>query len=208
MKKVQLFFLIALPALFFQCGVSRQIGEAKALRDCKYNLLSADSMRVAGYDIREFRSVQSIEDVNPLKYPRLAAGLLTRNIPFAARINLEITNPTNKLAALNQLEYILVLAGKEFAQGFINQRIEVTPGGGKTTVPVRISTNAYQLATDPATRESFVNLVRTLSGDQSGTPTKLTIKIKPTLDLFNKAVDYPGYITIDQDITSKILLGR
>ena len=207
MKKIILFVLLALPALFYACSVSRQIGEAKALGDCKYAIASADSMLVAGYDIREFKNMRKLEDFNPIKYPRLAAGLLTRNVPFGANLNVQITNPTLKVAALNQLEYRLSLAGKEFANGFVNQRIEVPLGGGKTVVPVRISTNAYQLLTDPGTRDAFANMMRNFSGDQASTPTKITIKIKPTLDLFNKAVNYPGYITVEQEITNKILVG-
>ena len=206
MKKVALFLLLALPALFYQCGVSRQIGEAKALGDCRYNVLSADSIYVGGYDVREFKDIKRLEDINPLKYPRLAAGLLARTIPFSTRVNLEITNPTTKLAALNQLQYIVLLSGKEFANGFINQRVEVQPAGGRTIVPVRLQTNAYDLLTDPATREAFTNLFRNLSGDQSTAPSKVTIKIKPTLDLFNKAVNYPGYITVEQELTGKMLL--
>ena len=207
MKKSALFLLLALPALFYACGVSRQIGEAKALGDCKYNIVSADSMLVAGYDVREFKNIRNIEDINPLKYPRLAAGILARNIPFGTRINLQITNPTLKLAALNQLEYRVLLAGKELANGFINQRIEVPSAGGKTIVPVHLKTNAYDLVTDPATRDAFTNLMRNLSGDKSSTPTKVTIKIKPTIDMFNKAVNYPGYITIEQELTSNMLVG-
>ena len=207
MKKIVLFVVLALPAIFYQCGVGRQVGEAKALGDCKYNIVSADSMLVAGYDVREFRNMRRLEDFNPIKYPRLAAGLLTRNIPFGAKINLEITNPTTKLAALNQLEYRVLLAGKELAQGFINQRVEVPSAGGKTVVPVRLKTNAYELLTDPATRDAFANVLRNLSGDQSSSPTKVIIKIKPTIDMFNKAVNYPGYITIEQELTGKMLIG-
>ena len=207
MKKIALILLLALPVLFYQCGVSRQIGEAKALGDCKYNIVSADSMLVAGYDIREFRNMRKLEDFNPIKYPRLAAGLLTRNVPFGAKINLEITNPTLKLAALNQLEYKVLLAGKELANGFINQRIEVPSAGGKTVVPVHLKTNAYELITDPATRDAFANIIQNLSGSQNSTPTKITIKIKPTIDMFNKAVNYPGFITIEQELTGKMLIG-
>jgi hypothetical protein len=207
MKKIVLFALLALPAIFYQCGVSRQIGEAKTLGDCKYNIISADSMLVAGYDVREFRNIRKLEDFNPIKYPRLAAGLLTRNIPFGAKINLEITNPTSKLAALNQLEYRVLLAGKELANGFINQRVEVPSAGGKTVIPVHLKTNAYDLLTDDTTRDAFTNIIRNLSGEQGSTPTKVTIKIRPTIDMFNKAVNYPGYITIEQDLTGKMLIG-
>ncbi len=205
MKKELVLLLIALPLLFSQCSVNKQISQAKALGDCRYTIASADSVFLAGVDVRQLRKV---EDINPARYPRLAAGLLTRNVPLDARINLDITNPTNKLAGINQLEYRIILAGQELFNGFLNQRIEVQPGGGKTRVPVRLNANAYQLLTDPKTRDAFTQLVQNLSGAADTKPSKLTIRIKPTLDMGGKQINYPGYITIDQDVTNKILLGN
>lgn len=208
MKRYLFVFIAFLPFLLSRCGVSRQVGEAKALGDCRYAIKSADSIRVAGYDIQQFRNMKSLEDFNPVKYPRIAAGLLTRNIPLDARINLGITNPTNKNAAINQLEYRVLLAGQELFQGFLNQRIEVAPGGGQTVVPIRLNTNAYQLITDEKTRDAFTQFLGNLSGSDNTQPSRVTIKIKPTLDLGNKAINYPGYITIEQDVTNKILFGQ
>lgn len=205
MKKGLVAIVLALPLLFSQCGVNKQISQAKTLGDCRYSIASADSVYLAGTDVRQFKK---LEDINPARFPRLAAGLLTRNIPLDARINLDIVNPTNKLAGINQLEYRIVLAGQELFTGFLNQRIEVQPGGGKATVPVRLNANAYQLFTDPKTRDAFMQLVQNLSGAADAQPSKLTIRIKPTLDLGGKQVNYPGYITINQDVTNKILLGR
>lgn len=205
MKKLILILMLALPVLVWQCGVSRQLSEAKALGNCQYNLVSADSISLSGYDIRDFKS---LEEINPIKYPRIATGLLTRNVPLIARINLDITNPTNKNAAINQLEYRVLLAGQELATGFLNQRIAVSAGGGKTRVPIRLSTNAYQLVTDAKTRDAFTEFVQNLSGNASAKPSKLTIKIKPTLGVGDKAINYPGYITIDKEVTNKILLGQ
>ncbi|TAE31267.1 MAG: hypothetical protein EAZ91_08185 [Cytophagales bacterium] len=205
MKRLLLLIIALLPVLLSQCGVSRQVGEAKALGDCRYAIKSADSVQLSGYDVRQFRK---LEDINPARYPRLAAGLLTRNVPLNARINLEITNPTNKNAAINQLEYRILLAGQELFQGFLNERIQVAPGGGRTTVPIRINANAYKLITDEKTRAAFTQFVGNLAGADDAQPSRVTIKIKPTLDLGNKAIDYPGYITIEQEVTSKILFGQ
>ena len=205
MKKGLILVLVALPLLFNQCAVNNQISQAKALGECRYTIASADSIYLAGIDVRQLRK---LEDINPARYPRLATGLLTRNVPLDARLNINITNPTNKLAGINQLEYRILLAGQELFNGFLNQRIEVQPGGGTTLVPVRLNTNAYQLFTDPKTRDAFTQLVQNLSGAAGTQPSKLTIKIKPTLDLLGKQVNYPGYITIDQDVTNKILLGN
>ncbi len=206
MKRTLVLLIAALPLFFLtQCGVNRQLSEAKTFGDCRYQLLSADSVYLSGYDIRQFRN---LNDLNPARFPRLAAALLTRNVPLDLRVNLGITNPTNRVAGINQLEYRVLLKTKEIFQGYLNQRIEVQPGGGRATVPIRLTANAYQLLTDAQTRDAFAELVQNLSGNQNTNPTRLTIKIKPTLALGGKAINYPGYITIDQDVTNKILLGQ
>ncbi len=205
MKKLALFLTAATGLFFTHCGVNRQITEAKTLGDCTYAISSADSIYLAGIDVRQLRDLSGPTDL--IKYPQLGLALLRKNVPLDVRINLGITNPTNRLAGLNQLEYRVLLKGNELANGFLNQRIEVAPGGGRTTVPIRLSTNAYQLITDEKTRDSFVDLVRNLAGAQDAKATRVTIKIKPTLALGNKQINYPGYITIDQDVTNKILLG-
>ena len=204
MKKKPFLLLAVLPLLFSQCSVNQQLSQAKALADCKYTIASADSVLLAGTDVRQFQ-FRKLEDLT--RYPKLAAGLLLRNVPLSARINLDIRNPTAKLAGINQLEYKILLAGQDLFNGFLDQRIEVPPGG-QTQIPIRLTTNAYQLITDASTRDAFVQLVQNLGGAANTQPSKLTIKIKPTLALGNKAVNYPGYITIEQEITNKILTGN
>ncbi|GAB3313581.1 hypothetical protein GCM10027299_00740 [Larkinella ripae] len=206
MKKLLFFaFISTLVLTFSQCSVNRQISQAKALGDCKFNITSADSVYLSGIDVRKLKN---IEDLNPMRYPQLAAGFLSKSIPVSARLNIDITNPTTKTAAIDQLEYKILLAEQELFNGFVNQRIEVAPGGGTTRVPVKLNANAYQLMTDEKTRVAFTDLVRNMGGNSNAKPSKLTIKIKPTLALGNKKIDYPGYITIDQDVTSKMFLGQ
>lgn len=205
MKKVIILSLLALPLLLAGCGINKQISQAKTLGDCRYSITSVDSIYLSGINVQ---SLRRIEDLDPVKYPRLAAGLLTRNVPLDAKLNLQITNPTNRVAGINQLEYKILLAGQELFNGYLNQRIEVQPGGGRTVVPVRLNTNAYQLLTDAKTRDAFTQLVQNLSGSNNTQPSKLTIRIKPTLDLGSKQINYPGYITIDHDVTNKILMGQ
>ncbi|WP_128547643.1 hypothetical protein [Larkinella soli] len=208
MKKLLFFVAVTASVLFLsRCSVNRQLAEAKALGDCKFNISSADSIYLSGIDVRKFKS---LEDLNPARYPQLAAGLLSRSIPLSARINVDIINPTNRTAAINQLEYKILLADQELFNGFLNQRIQVAAGGGTARIPVKLHTNAYKLFTDDKTRDAFTDLIRNLSGNSnSGVKgSTLTIKIKPTLALGDKKVNYPGYITINQEVTNKILLGQ
>ena len=198
--------LLAIPVLLFQCGINRQVQQAKVLSKSQYSIRSADSITVAGYDIQEFKDIRQLDEINPINYPRIATGLLGKDIPFKATINLEIVNPTTDLAAINQFDYRLLLAGNELATGTVDRRVEVPPNKGKVLVPIPINTNAYGLIASPATRNAFVNLIRNLAGSRQATPSRVTLKIKPTLMLGTKQVTYPGYIDIDKDVTRDMLL--
>lgn len=199
--------LLALVALLSQCSVSKQIKEAKTLGDCKYAITSIDSVYLAGVDVRELRNVKSIKDLDPTRYPQLGLAILRKKVPLDLRVNLDINNPTNRVAAVNQVEYIVLLSGSEIFKGILDRRIEVYPGTGSTKVPVHLSANAYDLLTNDKTRDDFVAMVQALSGKADAKPARLTIKIKPTLAVGDKQVNYPGYITFEQDITSNMILG-
>jgi hypothetical protein len=206
MKKLSLFaaFVLAI-VVFNRCAVTKQISEAKTLGDCKYYIASADKITLAGIDIQQFKNMQ---DFDLSKSPRLALALLSQNVPLNVRLNLDVTNPTKQLAGINQFEYKVLLAENEIFTGFWDQRIDVQPNGGTTRVPMQLTTNAYQLITDAKTRDSFVAMIENLSGKAKTQPTKLVIKLKPTLGIGNSQVNYPGYITIEKEITAKMLAGE
>jgi hypothetical protein len=206
MKKISFIILgLALIGLFQRCAVTRQISEAKTLGDCKYTIASADNITLAGIDIRQFKSMQ---DFDLGKSPRLALALLSKDVPLNLRLNLDVTNPTKQQAGINQFEYKVLLSENEVFTGFWDQRIDVQPNGGTTRVPMQLSTNAYRLLTDAKARDAFMNMVENLSGKTGTQPTKLTIKLKPTLGIGNSQIDYPGYITIEKEVTAKMLSGE
>ena len=91
--------------------------------------------------------------------------------------------------------------------GFLSQMIEVMPGTGSTRVPVKLNTNAYRLLSDDKTRDEFINMVLALTGKSGAKPAKFIVKVRPTLDLAGKQVNYPGYITFEKEITSQMITG-
>jgi hypothetical protein len=199
--------LLLLSFLLFQCSVSKQIKEAKAFGNCKYRVTSADSVFLAGINIKEIRSFQNFDLAS---YPRLGLAFLRKNIPLDLVLNIDVSNPTGRVAAVNQVEYKILLAGStsegsELFAGILNQRIEVLPGTAPTRVPIHLTTNVYSIISNESSRNDFINLFQSLTGNGNTKPAKLLIKLKPTLSLGNQAVDYPGYITVQQEITSDLL---
>lgn len=203
-KTMKSIFLISFAMLFiFGCtGLNKQVNQIQALEDCKYEISSVDSIYVANVNVKDLIGKEKFDLA---KMPRVALALLRQNVPLKARINLSITNPSSQLAAVNQFEYKVLVKNQEIAGGFVNQKIAVNPHGGTITVPIPINSNIYQVLSDDKTMDAIADFV---IGSEDASKEKkgiLTIKIKPTLDFGNREIKYPGYITIDKEISSKNL---
>jgi LEA14-like dessication related protein len=199
MKKILLFCIAA--AILQSCGINKQTNQIKALEKCVYDLVSADSIYVAGTDMS-----QMIRDrnVDLRKLPRVALGLLRRDVPLTARLNLKVSNPTADLASINQFEYIVLIKDQQIANGFVDQKVVVSPGG-TTNVPVKLNANIYQILSNGKTMDQIFDFIQGGSGNGTERKGIVTVKIKPTIQVGKKLVKYPGYITIDKEISSKIL---
>ena len=189
---------------FLACGCSglnKQVNQIKALENCKYEIQSADSISVANVNIQDLLGKDKFD---LLKMPRIALALLRRNVPLKGRINLQIHNPANQLAAINQFEYKVLIKSKELASGFVNQKISVSPGE-TISVPIEINSNIYDVLSDQKALDAVYDFI---IGAEDGRERKqsFSVKIKPTLDFGNRQIQYPGYITIEKEVGSKELL--
>lgn len=195
--------MYALIIILSSCtGLNKQVNQVKALEDCKYEISSVDSITVANVNVKDFLGKDKVDLV---KMPRIALALLRKNLPLKARVNLSISNPTNQLAAINQFEYKVLVKNRELAGGFVNQRIAVSPQGGNVTVPIQINSNVYEVLSDDKAMDAVYDFLIGAGDESKERKGMVTIKIKPTLDLGNKQIQYPGFITIDKEISSKNL---
>lgn len=183
------------------CGVNKQAQQIKALEKCTYKVKSADNITVAGTDIKGLLNNQNI---NLASLPGLAFGLLRKDVPLRARLNMEITNPSGNLAAINEFEYKVLINNQELATGFVNQMVSVEPGSS-VVVPVEVNANVYQFISNAKVMGEISEFLR---GGGSGPERKglVTLKIRPSIKVGNSLVKYPGFITIDKEVSSKILL--
>ncbi len=199
MKKL---FLLTLSALILtSCGINKQAQQIKALEQCEYKFISASNLTVAGTDIKKIIDQQSI---NIVGLPALALGLLRQDVPLKATLNVEITNPSTNLAAINNFDYIILINKQEIANGVVDQVVQIEPGQ-KIQVPVQLNANIYQFISNSKTLE---DISKFLSGASKGVTEVglVTIKIKPSIRVGNELVKYPGFITIDKEVSNKILL--
>ena len=185
----------------FGCGINKQAQQIKALEACTYKIKNVNQITLAGSDLGRLINQQ---DFNLASLPGVALGLLRKDIPLRANLNLEITNPSADLAAINQFEYKILVNNTDLAQGIVNQAVSI-PQGQTVTVPVQMGSNIYSLISNGNVLNDIIKAAQkgSKSDEKLGL---LTIKIKPTIMIGNTPVKYPGYITINKDISSKILL--
>jgi hypothetical protein len=193
---------ICLMAFIIQgCGINKQAQQIKALEKCKYKILSADHITVAGTNIK---NLVNGDNISLGSLPGLALGVLRKDIPLRANLNMEITNPSADLASINEFEYKISINNQEIATGFVNQLVSIA-AGQSTTVPITVNANVYQFVNNQKVIDDVTKFFQARSG---GTEQKgiVTLKIKPSIMVGNTLVKYPGFITIDKEVSSKILL--
>jgi len=197
----KIFFGLLLVVGLGSCSVNKQAQQIKALEKCDYKLINASNITVAGIDVQKLIKGSNI-DLSSL--PSLALGYLRKDIPLRANLNLEISNPSTTLAAINNFDYIILINKQEIANGTVDQRVSID-AGQTTRVPVQLNANIYKFLADGNVLSDITDFVKAANG---GTEKKgmVTLKIRPSIMVGGGLVKYPGYITIDKEVSSKILL--
>ncbi len=173
------------------------LSELTALTKCEFSFHSAQDPSVCNIDITQRRS---FSDFSLLDGQVILGSLMRESLPFAITANIEVKNPGASTAAVNSVAWIAFIDDIQVAQGTVNNRVEVAPGGGVSMIPVRIQTDLFDYleGDNPRTMLNFaLNLVD--AGDQ---PTRLSMKIKPSVLIGSQSIQYPGYFTITKEFTS------
>lgn len=169
-----------------------------ALKNCTYDIVSADSLYLAN------TPVTRLIDANGFVLERsqhLALAFMRQDIPLRGILRFKITNNGPETAGINEFDYKVFIKDKELAKGSTDRKISIEPGQS-SVIPVRISENIFPLVSEPANIKALSDFV---SSDSLKTAI-ITLKIKPSVSVGNKKINYPGYIDIDKPVTNRELL--
>lgn len=185
---------IAVMLLAQGCSI---LSEITALTRCEFSFHSATDPRVCGINIAQ---KNAFSDFNLLEGQTIAGSILRRSLPFEITANVEVLNPGATTAAVNSMEWIAFIDDIQIAEGILNRRVEVSPGGGKAMIPVMVQADLFEFleGDSPRTMLNFaLNLV-----DAGNQPTRFSMKIKPSVLIGGQPVYYPGYFTISREFSS------
>lgn len=130
----------------------------------------------------------------------ILGNLLRETLPFKITANVEVKNPGATTAAVNSIQWIAFIDDVQVAQGTITDRVEIASGGGTSIIPIVVQADLfdYLKGDNPRTMLNFaLNLA-----DAGNQPTRLSMKIKPSVLMGGQSVIYPGYFTISKEFSS------
>lgn len=198
MKKKITFTAICLCIIILQqgcSGVNQTIENAQRLQ---FKLGSVDNFDLAGVKIK---NLNSVNDLNIIDAGVLIAAFAGGSMPSTFTVNLIAKNPDTypggskeSSSLIKSLDWRLLIDNTEMISGEIDKPITVPGVGQSTTIPIPVTIDLAKLITSGG-YEKVVNLALALGG-KSGSSSRLTLKIKPTIDTFLGGISYPGEIDV------------
>lgn len=196
MKKRVIILGIAGSLLFTSCdvisGLFSQVASVANLINCEYSLKNVDHVTVAGVNVKDITK----GNINATDVVMLTSALLSKNIPLAMDMNINVKNPTNNVASLTNMDWALDIESSQFATGTVNKHYSI--GAKKTSVvPLNVGTDLYSLFSQKGI-ESLKSFASSFT--DKGTSSKVGVRIKPSLQVAGQTFKAPNFINITKNV--------
>lgn len=191
---MRLYPLCSILFIIFISTSCRQIKELQSFAKCDFRLATVENTTLAGVNVQQVRSIRDLNFAQAAKITQSYAG---GSLPLNLVVNLQVKNPNATTAAMNSVDWIMLIDDKEIVDGTLNERIQIEPNGGVSTLPIRISADLRKILNSmPADEAVNMGLGLTGNGDK---PTRITLKVKPSIMVGQTVVKYPGFIRVNQE---------
>lgn len=191
----RLLTLCSLVFIAFSCSTLQQL---HSLSKCQFKLDTIENLSLAGVNIQ---NIKKPSDVNLFQAGKLALAFTQGRMPLSFRLNLDVKNPNTTKAALNQLDWILMIDNKEVLDGVVNERIEVAPNGGVSKLPLTINFDLKK-ALSGKSKDGLLETAFGLVGQNNKAGSKISLKARPYIKIGESNIPYPGYINIGKNFTA------
>ncbi|MFT5144081.1 MAG: hypothetical protein ACI80V_002532 [Rhodothermales bacterium] len=169
----------------------KTLQQFSALKSVDFSLNSVNNVVLAGLNLDRVRSYQ---DLNLLDAAKLAAAFSRKDLPLSFTVNLAATNPADNpvSARMVGMDWSLLLDDRETISGTFNDPMDLPPGV-EVGIPITVQLNLIQFF-DQSAGDLF-ELVQAIAG-QNGSPKRIAIKARPTINTPIGPIRYPNAITV------------
>ena len=180
------------------CTVVEQAQQAANLANCDFRIRSVENITLGGVNVQNIRSVS---DLTMTDLAKLTAALTKPGVPLNMRLNIEGRNPNAASAGLNKLDYILLIDDIEMTRGILDQAFVIPPNNGSTVIPLQLTFDLKKVLTGKSL-DAVMNFGLNLAG-VGNKPTRIKVKLKPTILVGAVQLQYPGYLTVGTEFSSQ-----
>ncbi len=198
MRKTALYSIVFASLLLIAagCGVGRQLQQMANIARCEFRLRDVQNTTLANVNVQQIRSMA---DLNLSQAAAITGALASNKLPLNFVLNMDVRNPNDTQASMNRFDWILFIDDVEMTNGSVDNRLDIA-GNQVNTLPLRINVDLMQ-ALSGRSRDAIINFGLNLAG-QGGQPSRMMMKIRPTVMVGNVPLTYPGYINVRTDFTS------
>jgi hypothetical protein len=198
-----LFFIL----IFATCNVVKDISKMITnVQRCQFKLENVNDFRLSGIQLSKF---SKLSDFNLLDGAKLLNSFRTKKFPAEFVLNVAAINPNDGTggspktnSTLTSFAWTLILDNVTTIKGNIANSIEIPGTGQKSIIPLNINLDLYEFFANKG-YESIVNLALALGGVNSS-PSRITLRAKPTISTSLGNISYPGEIDIiDKEFRGK-----
>ena len=193
MRKINNIAILLVTLILSSCSVFQQTSEIATFARCDFRIESARNIQLAGVNIQD---KSSLSDLSFMEMTKIGTVLAGGTLPLNFDLNVQVRNPNPGMAAMNKLDWILIIDDIEMTRGILNERVEI-PASNVVTVPVDMNFDLMK-SLNGKSGDALINFAMNLAG-QGNRPTRIKLKAKPSIMAGSKPIEYPGYITIKQD---------
>lgn len=164
------------------------------LAKCQFRLGTLTNTRLAGVNIQ---NVDSYKQLGVMDVAKVTAAYATGSLPLTFTLNVDIKNPNTKPAGMTKMDWILLIDDVERLSGITEQRVNIPANGGTATLPMNLSIDLLKII-ESRNIESLANFGMNLAG-VGNKPTRVALKVKPTINVGTTPVTYPNYIMVNTE---------
>lgn len=185
----------AMILLMVGCGSLNPAKQIDALRNYNYDVASVSNVRIAG---RLVDNLIAGDDNSLSSLPGIALAVLSKDLPLEAKVDMNVSNPTEQVTNINAFKYLIEIQGKPFFEGTVDQRINLK-NGESIVVPLTFKANLFGVTDQGNGIEKVLSDIFTREGQGA-----VVLKIKPSINIGGKSIYYPGYITVDNNLLKSV----
>lgn len=194
MRTSHLFLLLIAVTALSACTALQQMA---ALAKCQFKIDSVKNTTLAGVKIQGLRNFQSLSVADAA---RATSTLLTGKLPLDFILNVAVRNPNATTAAMTRMEWEALIDDSKLVGGTVADRLEVPGNGGTAILPLNISVNLKSIFST-LSRDQLLNLPFGMA-DAQDKPTRVALRMKPTIEVATRLITYPGWFTVKRDFTA------